>query len=270
MRFNIFCRSMCLTIALMLGLFSAVHAQWRLDGDDRLRNFRIDEQLNASASAQPSIAGFRTLKEKLPRGFLIYIVDLRQESHGFANDVPISWYSERNAACAGLDTVEIERDEVARLQAIEGGRIKFMPIGKSDTQLLKPLTLNVKSVKTEREVVENVGFHYVRFTDTDMTNPDAALVDEFVRFVEQLPPNAWLHFHCHAGMGRGTLFLVLYDIIRHPEKPLEEIVARQKELGGLDLFAENNGDDWAAQRHRERAEMVREFYRARQNISYGG
>ena len=250
-----------LIFSLLIVLTSATNAQWRLDGDDRLRNFRMDEQINASASAQPTRVSLEELRSKLPRGFSVYVVDLRQESHGFANDVPVSWYSEHNAANAELDSDAILSDEIERLQSIVGKRVEFVPLGKSDTQMFKPLKIKVKRIATEREIVENFGWRYMRFTDADMTAPDLRLVNEFVHFVKALPEDAWLHFHCQAGMGRGTLFMVLYDIILHPEKPLEEIVQRQFEIGGMNLFAENNGDDWYAQRHRERAATIREFYR---------
>ena len=251
-------------LMMILVLTSTASAQWRLDGssDEQLKNFRIDEQLNASASGQPSVAAFRTLKAKLPRGFVIYDVDLRQEPHGFADGTPVSWYEEHNAANAGVvDVSVIERDETDRLQSIVGTRQTFNPLGKSDTKNFKPLKLKVKSVCTEREAATDAGFNYVRFAAADMSAPDERVVNEFVRFVKQLPPDAWLHFHCHAGMGRTTLFMALYDIIRNPDKSLEEIVARQVELGGTDLLAESNGDDWYAQRHRERAAMLRDFYK---------
>lgn len=253
-------------LLITLLLTSTANAQWRLDGasSDQLRNFRIDDQLQASASGQPSVAAFETLRDQLPRGFVIWDVDLRQESHGFANAVPVSWYEEHNAANAGVvDSAVVERDEIDRLNALIGHRETFVPLGKADIKALKPLKFKVKSVCTERDAASAVGFKYIRFTDNDMGAPDARVAKQFVDFVEQLPPNVWLHFHCQAGMGRATLFMVLYDIIKNPDKSLEEIAARQIELGGADLLAENNGDDWYAQRHRERAAMIREFYAER-------
>ena len=255
---------------MMFLLSSTVNAQWRLDGDDRLRNFRLDDQLHASASAQPTVASLEELRSKLPRGYQIYIVDLRQESHGFANNTPVSWYVQYNQGNVGKTAAEVEQDEMDRLRAIVGTRQTFEPMGNSDKKLFKPLKFKVKSVESERDIVERAGFHYVRFTDADMSAPDPKLIADFVEFVKELPSDAWLHFHCQAGMGRGTLFMVLYDIIKNPDKPLDEIVQRQFDLGGANLFAENNGDDWYAQRHRERAAMIREFYRRAQSEKTSG
>ena len=253
-------RLMNLFLLITLLMASTASAQWRLDGSDQLRNFRIDDQLNASASAQPS--DFDALIKKLPRGFTFYMVDLRQESHGFANGVPISWYEQYNRANAGMVAgADVERDELKRLQSIVGTRQTFTPLGNSDKKLFKPLKVKVKDVGTERDAATQAGFNYVRFAAADMSAPDEHVINEFVRFVKQLPPDAWLHFHCQAGMGRTTFFMVIYDIIRNPDKSLEEIMTRQVELGGSDLLAEDDGDDWYAQHHRERAAMLRDFYK---------
>lgn len=277
-----------LIVLLSASIFSAASAKksdgsWRLDGNamDGLRNFRLMtddwlndsrgrepsrqglENLRASASAQPSITALPELYEKiheLEPDAQIFMLDLRQESHGFVNSVPVSWYKEHNAANAGKTSREVERDESERFKNLRGVETTFEPMGNSDKQRLKPVTMVARFMTTEREAAEKIGFTYVRFAAADMQFPAPELVDDFVTFVANLPDNAWLHFHCHAGHGRTTTFLAMYDIMKNPDLSLEEICRRQYLLGGSNLLLEPEGDDWYSKKSRDRAKKIRLFY----------
>ena len=39
------------------------------------------------------------------------------------------------------------------------------------------------------------------------------MVDYFIDFVENQPENTWLHFHCKAGAGRTTTFMIMKYIL---------------------------------------------------------
>ena len=259
-------KRLILTVIFTFALISStVSAQWRLDGLDNtvVRNFRVASS-STSASAQFSEQGIPLLYDILKHETLsktpIYIVDLRQESHGFANGVPVSWYEEHNHANFGKSVVEIEQDEIERFKKILGKMTEFVPLGDHDTSTLNKLTMIVEKVQNEKYAVEAAGFKYVRFSAADMVFPEPATVDEFIKFYLNLPKNHWLHFHCHAGHGRTTTFLVFYDILTYPDLTLEEIVKRQVVLGGSDLLAESNSTDWYSEAHRERAINLRRFY----------
>ncbi len=247
------------------GNFRIVSGPWRREVSERTPNREGLETLCASASGQPSRDGmavlWRRLSQEVPAGTVIYLLDLRQESHGFAEEWPVSWYEERNGANAGCSAGEVERDETERLPELLGNRTTFLPLGHADTAAFDPVTFTPQAVTTERAAAGAVGFRYVRFAAADMVWPSADVVDTFLRFVEKLPKNAWLHFHCQAGQGRTTTFLVIYDILRNPGLPLEEIAGRQALLGGADLLAESEGESWYACQHRQRAAMLRLFYR---------
>ena len=238
---------------------------WRLDGLDltQVRNFRIASS-TTSASAQPSVKSIPLLYDVLKRETLsntqIYIVDLRQESHGFANGVPVSWYEEHNHANLGKSVNEIEQDEINKLKSILGTMTEFIPLGKHDEETLSKLVLSVDTVQNEMHVAKGAGFNYVRFSAADMMFPEPATVDEFIKFYLSLPSKHWLHFHCHAGHGRTTTFLVFYDILTYPELSLEEIVQRQYLLGGSNLLLVDNSENWYSKKNRERAEKLRQFY----------
>lgn len=275
-------------VLLTLATFTVTDAKkvsgtWRLDGSasEELRNFRmmsddwhVDargkiptraglDELNASASGQPSESALTTLREKIseyaPDEKLI-VVDLRQESHGFANTLPVSWYVEKNRGNVGKDTAEVEADEFERLKNLRGVETTFEPLGNADKQTFRPVTIVPRIVKTEREVCEQLGIEYKRFAAADMQFPSPEIVDEFITFVATLPENAWLHFHCQAGHGRTTTFLVMYDIMKNPELSLEEICRRQYLLGGSNLLLEPEGDDFYSTNARDRAKKIRLFY----------
>ena len=260
-----------LSIFILVLMFTILNSNtsaagtWRLDGLDltQVRNFRIASS-TTSASAQPSVKSIPLLYDVLKRETLsntqIYIVDLRQESHGFANGVPVSWYEEHNHANLCKSVNEIEQDEINKLKSILGTMTEFIPLGKHDEETLSKLVLSVDTVQNEMHVAKGAGFNYVRFSAADMMFPEPATVDEFIKFYLSLPSKHWLHFHCHAGHGRTTTFLVFYDILTYPELSLEEIVQRQYLLGGSNLLLVDNSENWYSKKNRERAEKLRQFY----------
>ena len=275
-------------VLILLMICSAACAKkivgtWRLDGSAsaELRNFRLMsddwqkeirgkeptrlglDKLRASASGQPSVAALKTLHDKiheLEPDAKIFMIDLRQESHGYANALPVSWYIEHNAANAGKNSSEVEKDEVERLKNLRGVDTLFEPLGNADKQTFRPIKIIPRVVQTERDVSEQAGFEYKRFAAADMQFPAPEVVDDFIIFVANLPPNAWLHFHCQAGHGRTTTFLVMYDIMKNPDVPLNEICKRQYLLGGSNLLLEPEGDDWYSKMNRDRAKKIRLFH----------
>ena len=269
---------------LLLTVASVSEAKWRLDEAPELaepRNFRMTsdgwrvtpeeapptrqglDNLRISGSAQCTAAGFASLYATLAAaapGAPIYDVDLRQESHGFADGLPVSWHKDGNLANEGKTPEEVALDEEERLAGLLGETTTFVPKGKTDKRRFEAVTFAPDIVQTEKEVVEALGFRYARFYVTDRTQPDTETVEAFLDFVESLPKDAWLHFHCHAGHGRTTTFLVMYDMIRNPDIPAEAIIERQYLIGGADLTAMKE-DEWKNERIISRLEMLRSFSR---------
>jgi hypothetical protein len=276
---------------LLLTVASVSEAKWRLDEDPELaepRNFRMasdnwrvepeDEpptregldNLRISGSAQCTAAGFASLYTKLSAaaaapGAPIYDVDLRQESHGFADGLPVSWHKKNNLANEGKTPEEVALDEEERLADLAGVTTTFVPKGKTDKGRVEAVTFTPENVQTEKEVVEALGFRYVRFYVTDRTQPDTETIEAFLDFVDSLPGDAWLHFHCRAGHGRTTTFMAMYDMIRNPGIPAETIIERQHLIGGADLTAMKD-EEWKNERIIQRLETLKlfsEYVRAR-------
>ena len=223
---------------------AASTAQWRLDIQQdatAIRSFRADPELHCSGSGQFSAHALTGLREAL-QPYLqsnepIWIIDLRQESHGFLNGEAVSWHGHHNAANAGKDAAEVEADETARLQAVIGRQTRCIPMGNADRASgMTPFDETVRTVSTERQEAQRNGLGYIRIAATDMQWPDPQAVDSFLtvyRSLSQTP--AWLHFHCHAGHGRTTTFMALYEMLQFPERPLQQVLDHQQAIGGIDL-----------------------------------
>src|SRR5437762_5644985 len=158
----------------------------------------------------------------------VTVFDLRQETHIFVNGLPISWFATNDWANVGRTRSEIEADESARVQSLKpGSEIAVRPgeaIKKADTASGTPQAVILEQASTERELVEANRAAYVRLTVTDHARPLDDEVDRFIRAIRALPENGWAHFHCEAGRGRTTTFMVLYDMLRNATRvSLEDI-----------------------------------------------
>ena len=189
--------------------------------------------LNISGSAQFSEPQFHQLANTLrtlAKGKRIYVIDLRQESHVFLNGNPISWYEEHNWANNGKTLAQIQREEALRFGGLVGRTIHAY--GVSHDKKTGKTEIKVRSCVTEQEAVEDEGFGYLRLPAPDHAWPPAELIDAFIEFVKGIDmKRSWLHFHCHAGTGRTGIFMMLYDKMKNPGLPMEDIVVRQTLTG---------------------------------------
>ncbi|WP_068471260.1 fused DSP-PTPase phosphatase/NAD kinase-like protein [Candidatus Protochlamydia phocaeensis] len=211
--------------------------------------------LQASGSAQFSEESFLSLVCQVPTSHLV-VLDLREESHGLINGLAVSWTDGKaNYGNKGKSLEEVEADEQRRLQlALQSGTILIDPHGKS-------YQVEVKEVKTERELIESFGFTYIRLPVTDHHRPSDQAVDQFIALVKALPSNSWIHFHCKGGKGRTTTFMALYDMMLNATKVrFEDILDRQKALRGSDLFDLSKPDSYKQEPAVERLRFVRDFY----------
>lgn len=92
-------------------------------------------------------------------------------------------------------------------------------------------------VKSGEEESKKYGFGYKNIRIGSRSVPSVENINEFINFYENVPENAWLHFHCHHGKGRTSMMLVMLDIMKNaPKVALKDIVKRQHVLGSSDLF----------------------------------
>lgn len=186
------------------------------------------DKLNISGSAQFSEITLNLIKDAIGSDHSIIAVDLRQESHGFINGTAVSFKNEKNNANAGLTLEQVIKTENEDLKSI---------------QLNEPLTLyNTKKViipervENEALLTENKSIGYLRVPVTDGKLPSDDMVVYFITFVNNQPKDSWLHFHCKAGIGRTTTFMIMYDIMKNcNEVSLYDIITRQVLLSKISL-----------------------------------
>lgn len=215
--------------------------------DDAVEDLSGLSDLNISGSGQFSENSLDMIKNKIGSNSII-IVDLKQEDHGFINGTPISWVNKKNTSNKGLTKEQILDNENNKLSGIENNK----EISIQNQKLIPT------KVQNENELVENKGMSYIRIPVTDKEKPSDDMVDYFVQFVQSLPQNTWVHFHCEEGLGRTTTFMTMYDIMKNAKKVnLEDIMNRQVLIGGQDLLDDKINTSTNAE---ERAEFIKKFY----------
>ena len=222
--------------------------------------------LKASGSAEFCDLNLPVMKEKINNSKLT-IVDLRQESHGFVNGICVSWYGKYDWGNVGLSRQEIVTDEKHRLDSLYNVKnisvTQILKKDKATNEITESIqeTLEVKTVQNEKELTGKFNLGYFRITATDHRKPVNEDVDRFIEFVNSLENDTWLHFHCHAGDGRTTTFLAMYDMMRNAEKvSLNDILQRQYLLGGIDLAKDDDYPDFDKKYAIERTKFLGDFY----------
>jgi hypothetical protein len=176
----------------------------------------------------------------------LFLVDLREETHGFLDGKAASWYADNDFGNVGQSPGLIERDEEARLGALAGETVQIFKITNDPgdnrcQQRMMPTCCSevaVGTAATERQAFheQKIGpstVQYVRIPVTDHCGPSECALARLRDCVPVStdPADAWVHFHCHGGDGRTTTFLALYDMLcwKHSNDPFPP--------GGLDAFA---------------------------------
>lgn len=94
-----------------------------------------------------------------------------------------------------------------------------------------------EQVVPESKMAAQHGFGYVNLKAGSRFIPSSEKIDEIVKIFEELPKDAWVHFHCHHGKGRTSMMLVMLDTMRNaPTVSLQDIVKRQHLLGSENLL----------------------------------
>ena len=190
----------------------------------------------------------------------ITVVDLRNETHGLLNGSHVSLYGKQNWDNIGLTREQIIEAEKEIIHGTVGHQVEVGGTSRNS----RTSKLDVTTAETEAEACAKRGIGYFRLTVLDHCFSDPRSIEDFITFVQGLPEDTWLHFHCQAGMGRTNMFLVFYDFLRNPDVPEKDIIYRHFNLGGNFMYYKGdkeNEEEYKIPLAQEKAEMIPLVYR---------
>lgn len=221
--------------------------------------------LTLSGSGRPNktqlTALAKTLKEKAGSK-PVYIVDLRAEMHGIINGHHLSRYGYQNWGTIGMQKEQIIKEETELIHSLKGQKITYAKIGSSTNyQPQNPKEEEVSEALTEEEAVEGLGMNYYRITALDHVFQTDATLNSFFEFYRSLSDSdVWIHFHCQAGRGRTTFFMMMVDMIENPSISMKDIIYRQALIGGTSMYndgsTQSGSSAWRASLFKEISVMV--------------
>ena len=228
------------------------------------------DTLNISGSAVFSENHFRELAVRLREladGKKIWVIDCRIEGHALLNGISVSWYGYKNWANMGKTLEEAEADERERFGALKGQTVTVYEV--SGDVRGASAEIDVKTVMSERELVEGEGFHYLRLACQDHSWPEEEAVEQFIDFAQSLDQDqVWLHFHCHAGKSRTAVFMAIYDMMKNPDVAFEDIMLRHAMTGSSYLPYADPASE-IADVYALRAKRIRQVYDYLQEMNGG-
>lgn len=227
------------------------------------------EQLYISASEEPSEKGWRDVAQYIERhrepDHPVFVLDLRQESHGYINGKAVTLSSSHNWTNAGKTNEESATAEIQwlnQLRARKNVSGVLTPLQYNAKDFTHGKKLSIKAVHNEEYFVKKWGFNYHRLYITDHCAPMDSEVDAFLALIKTHSDKTWFHVHCRAGKGRTTTFLVMYDIIKNADKvTFNEIIERQASIPPFyNLLNTQRGDPELVSYYEERAVFLHKFY----------
>jgi len=207
-----------------------------------------DHRYRASGSHQLNFTEFASVLSRVVDKHdpsTIYLVDLREEPHGFFDllrgtnrrrGVAVSWYADNDFGNVGQPFSWIVADEGCRLAVamkVRNAQVFSIQFDCSDNRAQDRMMptgyeeILVDNAYSEAEMVAqrlkfgDATVEYHRIPVTDHCAPSDAALNELRKLRDKASrdPKSWVHFHCHGGDGRTTTFLALYDMLCWMESP---------------------------------------------------
>ena len=143
--------------------------------------------------------------------------------------------------------------------AIVNRVVKKSPDGRVTS--VKPIECAVHQVLSESELASKYRQSYRRLYVQDFTSPTPREVDHFLEIVKRLPRDKWIYVHCHAGVGRTTTFMAMFDMLRNAKTAsFEAILERQRAIGGKDFNLLPNKNSFKYLFAEDRFVFLKKFY----------
>ena len=89
------------------------------------------------------------------------------------------------------------------------------------------------------------------------------LLGAFQSFINNLPENAWVHFHCRGGKGRTGTAVFMYDVLKNTGQYAFPILLKRSLLFGIskNIFTINLKSKTKIKTSKARKAFLEEFYR---------
>ena len=235
---------------------------------------------NLSASAQFSLSQLQETLNYLKQNNCVepsqvYVVDLREEPHFFINDKAVSVGhikaisdNDKFDSFVGRPASEIiEMEEHYCQMLLKQEDVHIHQAKDKKTRNVKkryePMLMNVKTAQTEKSFVESTGAHYKRFPITVHQHPTDILTQDFIEFINNLPENSWVHFHCRGGKGRTGTAVFMYDVLKNKGHYSFPILLMRSLLFGIskNIFTINLKSTTKIKTSKARKAFLKEFYR---------
>ncbi len=223
-------------------------------------------------SAQFNQAGLEAIVAKIQSHHpkkKVWLVDLRQETHFFANGQPLSFYGSHNSANFHKTPAQIHQEEsdlISSLQKKNEPTTVNIVLEKANGEIAKtrPEQMNLQASRSEESLATELGLNYKRFYITDHQAPTPENAKKLTDFIKQLDSDDWVIVHCRGGKGRTTTFMLLTALIKDNKKSnnIEDYIQEQITIGGSNLFNTDDGDDpaWQQEHKKNRAKFIHQFY----------
>lgn len=233
------------------------------------------DDLNLSGSSQFSEKALKAIYEKIGKPEILFVFDLRNESHGFIDGAAVSWYTPRDWINKGKSAAQILAVEKQLLDGLKRQKevvVKSVQEKNDSDEIIAytDVPMKVNTISNEDQITKLAKANYRRIYAVDHQAPSANDVDMFIAFYRQVPQGAWVHMHCSAGDGRTTTFMAMFDMLRNAKKiSFEDIVNRQALIGGIDLLEVGDPKSWKFPLAKQRADFLEQFYRYAKDNSDG-
>jgi protein-tyrosine phosphatase len=162
--------------------------------------------------------------------------EIKTDSEIKRYDLAISFLNPYKDLNNGFTTEQTIKAENSLLNKIKIGNT--IQLYKHTGIFIKDITVDF--ISNESQLVTEADMQYKRFAVKDNSAPTPDIVDEFVEFIKNKPDDIHLHFHCAAGKGRTTSFMVMYQAMKNNSNlTLEQLLSYQYNIGGVNLHDNN-------------------------------
>jgi hypothetical protein len=224
------------------------------------------------AGLEAIIAKIATVQKKTPKK--IWLVDLRQETHFFADGQPLSLYGKQNHTNINKSAEQISKQESELISSFKHKKestVAHLILNKTEGIITntQPISMDLQKSQSEKALAKKYGLTYKRFYLSDHQKPPQKELTNLVHFINKLNKEDWVIVHCRGGKGRTTTFMLLTALIldkkNHPNAQLNSIdsyIAEQISLGGTNLFDIDVDAKtlWKLEDKKNRANFIRQFY----------